>query len=73
MTDTLSVEGLHERVADAAPIALVTRPDGVDGAVVSGHAVVVTVVVAVVDTLPAPSTAATPTVYVVAHVRPPRR
>ena len=73
MTDTLSVEGAQERIADVAPTALVTRPVGVDGAVVSGHAVVVTFVVAVVDTLPAPSTAATPTVYAVPQVRPPSR
>ena len=46
------------------------EPVGVDGADVSGHAVVVTVVVAVADTLPAASSATTPSVYDVPHSMP---
>ena len=62
MTATLSVEAVHERVAEVASTALVASPVGVDGGVVSGQAAVVTLLVAVPETLPAASTAATPSV-----------
>ena len=62
MTPTLSVEAVHERVAAVWLTALVARPVGVEGGVVSGQAVVVTLFVAVPETLPAASTAATPSV-----------
>ena len=67
MTPTSSVDAVHERVATVWPIALVARPVGVEGGVVSGgggggQAVVATFAVAVPETLPAASTAATPSV-----------
>ena len=69
-TPTLSDEADHDNVAEVCPTALVARPVGVDGAEVSGHAVVITFVVAVADTLPAASTAATPSVYEVPQSMP---
>ncbi len=69
-TPTLSDDADHDNVAEVCPTALVASPVGVDGADVSGHAVVVTVVVAVADTLPAASSAATPSVYDVPHSMP---
>ena len=53
---------IHDNATDVWPVPLDDRPVGVEGAVVSGHATVVTLVVAVADTLPAASTAATPSV-----------
>ena len=44
MTPTLSVEAVQESVAWSAPTALVARPVGVDGGVVSGQAAVVTLI-----------------------------
>ena len=70
MTPTLSVEAVHERVAEVAATALVARPVGVEGGVVSAQAVVVTLFVAVPETLPAASKATTPSVYVVPQVSP---
>ena len=62
MTATLSVEAVQDRVAPVWPTPLVARPVGVDGGIVSEHVVVVTLFVAVPETLPAASTAATPSV-----------
>jgi len=58
----LSVDAIHERATDVWPVPLDNKLVGVEGAVVSGHAAVVTVVVAVAEALPAASTAATPSV-----------
>ena len=58
----LSVEAVHERVAEVAATALVARPVGVEGGVVSVQAAAATFAVAVPETLPAASTAATPSV-----------
>ncbi len=62
MTPTLSVDAVQESVAEVSVTALVDRPDGVDGGVVSGQSAVATSVEAVPETLPAASTAATPSV-----------
>ena len=70
MTATLSVEAVQESVADVCPTALVARPVGVEGGVVSGQAAVAMFAVAVPETFPAASTAATPSKYVVPHERP---
>ena len=54
--------GVHESATDVWPTELGTSPVGVEGGVVSGQAAVVTFVVAVPETFPAASTAATPRV-----------
>jgi hypothetical protein len=46
------------------------NPAGTLGALVSGHALVAAVVVALAERLPAASTASTATVYEVPHTRP---
>ncbi len=66
----MSDDAVHDSVADDRPTAPVVNPVGVVGAEVSGHAIVVTVVVADPDTLPAPSTAATPKAYDVPQASP---
>ena len=66
----MSDDAVHESVADDRSTAPAASPVGVDGADVSGHGVVVTLVVAEPDTLPAPSTAATPRAYDVPQESP---
>jgi hypothetical protein len=66
----LSLDAFQASVADVCRTALAASPVGVDGAAVSGHAAVVTLLVAVLETLPAASTAATPRVYAVPQVKP---
>jgi hypothetical protein len=60
VTPTLSVDADHDNVNDVCVMLLATRPGGADGGVVSGHAVVCTVIVAAAETFPAASDAATP-------------
>ncbi len=62
MTPMSSVDAVHDNGTDVWPAVPVDNPDGVDGGVVSGHAAVVTFFEAVLEMLPAASTAATPTV-----------
>ncbi len=70
MTPTLSVDAFQDSPAEVSPTPLAVSPVGVDGADVSGHAEVVTLVAAVPDTLPAASSAATPRLYDVPQERP---
>ena len=70
VTATLSEDAVQESVVDVCPTALVVSPVGTDGAAVSGQAVVVTAFVAVAETFPAASSAATPSVYDVAQFSP---
>jgi hypothetical protein len=60
-------------VIAVCPTPLVDSPDGVEGALVSTHAAVCVVTDVVGDTLPAASTAATPTEYDVPQVSPESR
>ena len=62
VTAVSSLDAVHESATDVWPIALVLRPVGVEGGVVSGQAAVVRLLVAVPETFPAASTAATPSV-----------
>jgi hypothetical protein len=66
----LSPDAVHDSVIDVSPTALVDNPDGVEGGVVSGHEDVCWPTVAIADTFPAASTAATPRVYDVRQVNP---
>jgi hypothetical protein len=58
----LSVEAVHDSVADVWVTELAARPLGVDGGCVSVHEDVERETLAVPDTLPAASKAATPNV-----------
>ncbi len=62
MTPTSSVDAVHDNGTDVWPALPAESPVGVDGGVVSEQAAVVTLVVAVPETLPAASKAATPSV-----------
>jgi hypothetical protein len=66
----LSTDAVHDSEIDVWPTELVDNPDGVEGGVVSGHADVCCVTVAIADTFPAASTAVTPSVYDVPQLRP---
>ena len=66
----MSVDADHDNDNEDGPTPLVTKPDGTDGATVSGHAEVAPLTDAIPETLPAASTAATPSVYDVPQVSP---
>jgi hypothetical protein len=67
----LSVEAIHESVAPVCVTALEASPAGLLGAVASPpQAVVVAVKFALLETLPAASKAATPSVYALPQTSP---
>jgi hypothetical protein len=64
----LSVAAFHESPIELCPTLVITNPVGVEGATESTkHAEVVKAMLEVADTLPAASTAATPSVYDIPH------
>jgi hypothetical protein len=66
----LSVDAVHESGIEVVVAPGAARPVGAVGGDVSGHADVDAVIVARVETFPAASTAWTPSVWLVPHVRP---
>ena len=70
MTPTLSVDAVQERLTLVWLLPVCARPVGVDGGVVSVHADVEAVTVALPETFPAASFASTASVCDVLQVRP---
>ena len=70
VTPMLSVEAVQPSVIEVAVALLTTKPDGADGATVSGHALVEAEIELRGDRFPAASNASTPNVYVVPHANP---
>jgi hypothetical protein len=66
----LSLEAAHETLILVCVVPEAASEPGVEGGVVSGHALVAAVVVALAERLPAASTASTATEYKVPQLRP---